>query len=46
MKFKKLADYFERIEKTASRLEMTEVLAELFKEASGDEIDQIVYLSL
>jgi len=46
MKFKKLAGYFEKIEKTASRLEMTEILAELFKEASVNEIDEIVYLSL
>ncbi|MCX6816418.1 MAG: ATP-dependent DNA ligase [Candidatus Beckwithbacteria bacterium] len=46
MKFKKLAEYLEKIEKTASRLEMTRHLAELYQEASGEEIDQIVYLSL
>jgi len=46
MKFKILAEYFEKIEKTASRLEMTEILAELFKEASVNEIDEIIYLSL
>jgi len=46
MKFKRLAEYFEKIEKTASRLEMTEILAELFKEASVNEIDEIIYLSL
>lgn len=46
MKFKRLAEYFEKIEKTASRLQMTRHLAELYREASGEEIDQIVYLSL
>ncbi len=46
MKFKRLAGYFERIEKQASRLAMTEELSKLFKEASVDEIDEVVYLSL
>lgn len=46
MKFKKLAEYFDRIEKTASRLKMTEILGQVFKEATADEIDQIVYLAL
>ncbi|MBU1085143.1 MAG: ATP-dependent DNA ligase [Candidatus Beckwithbacteria bacterium] len=46
MKFKKLAQYFERIEKTASRLAMTEILAELFEECSVNEIDLVTYLAL
>jgi len=46
MRFKRLAEYFEKIEKTASRLEMTRFLAELFKEAGAEEIDLTVYLSL
>lgn len=46
MKFKRLAEYFEKIEKTASRLGMTEILAEMLKEAQADEVDQIVYLAL
>ncbi|MEA3355587.1 MAG: ATP-dependent DNA ligase [Patescibacteria group bacterium] len=46
MKFKKLVGYFERIEKTASRLKMTEILADLFNQVSEDEIDEAVYLSL
>lgn len=46
MKFKRLAEYFEKIEKTASRLEMTRLLAELFKEVKPEEIDLAVYLSL
>lgn len=46
MKFKRLAEYLEKIEKTASRLEMTEILAQVFKGAQPEEIDQIVYLAL
>ena len=46
MKFKRLAEYFQRIEKTASRLAMTEILAELFKECDANEIDLVTYLSL
>lgn len=46
MKFSKLAEYFSRIEKTASRNEMTVILAELLKESPKDEIDKICYLSL
>ena len=46
MKFRKLAEYFEKIESEASRLAMTEDLSKLFKEASGDEIDEVVYLAL
>jgi DNA ligase-1 len=46
MKFKRLAEYFEKIEKEASRLAMTRDLAELFKEVSEEEIDQVIYLAL
>ena len=46
MKFKRFAEYLERIEQTPSRLKMTSVLAELFGEATADEIDQMVYLAL
>lgn len=46
MNFKQLADYWQEIDKTPSRLAMTAILARLFKESSGEEIDQIVYLSL
>ena len=46
MQFKRLAEYFEKIEKEASRLAMTEDLAKLFKESSVNEIDLVVYLSL
>ncbi len=46
MKFRRLAEYFEKIEKTASRLSMTEILAKMLKEAQADEVDQMVYLAL
>ena len=46
MKFKKLADYFSALEATSSRLKITEILADLLKEASPQEVDKICYLSL
>ncbi len=48
MKFKELAVFFQKLESTPKRLEMTDILAELFKKASADErvnIEEIVYLS-
>jgi DNA ligase-1 len=44
MKFSELAIYFEKIEKNSSRLEITRILAELFKKLSADEIGKTVYL--
>jgi len=46
MKFRELAKYFERLEATTKRLEMTEILAELFKnpQINKDEVDKIIYL--
>ncbi|MFA5770641.1 MAG: ATP-dependent DNA ligase, partial [Patescibacteria group bacterium] len=44
MKFSKLAIYFEKIEKNSSRLEITRILAELFKLLSVQEIAKVVYL--
>ncbi|MEK7536241.1 MAG: ATP-dependent DNA ligase [Patescibacteria group bacterium] len=46
MLFNKLSLYFEKLEKTASRLEITAILKELFKETSRLEIKEVVYLSL
>ncbi len=45
MKFKKLCEYFERLDETTKRLEMFDILAELFRDASSDDIDKIIYLS-
>jgi len=44
MKFSGLAIYFERIEKNSSRLEITRILAELFKSLNTQEIGKVVYL--
>lgn len=44
MKFRELALYLERLEKTSSRNEITQILADLFKKADPAEIDKIVYL--
>ncbi len=45
MKFLKLVEYFERLEATAKRLEMFDILSQLFKESNADDIDKIIYLS-
>lgn len=46
MKFKNLAVYFDKLEKTSSRIEITRILADLFKKSDKREIDKVVYLSL
>jgi len=46
MKFQKLAEYFAELEKTSSRLKITEILASLLREASPEEVAKICYLSL
>ncbi len=45
MKFSALTTYFEKLEATTKRLEMFDILAELFAHASGSDIDKIIYLS-
>ncbi|MDO8686804.1 MAG: ATP-dependent DNA ligase [Candidatus Berkelbacteria bacterium] len=45
MVFEKLSIYFEKLEKTSSRLALIEILSDLFKEASGEDIDKIIYLT-
>lgn len=44
MTFRHLAEYFEKLETTASRLTMTEVLAALFKETQAQTIKEVTYL--
>ena len=46
MTFKQLAVYLQKLEKTSSRIEITKILAELFKKSGDDEIDKIIYLLL
>ncbi len=44
MLFSTLAQYFDKLENTPSRLEMTELLSRLFKESDRSEIGNICYL--
>jgi len=45
MKFHDLAAFFERLDATSKRLEMFEILADLFRRAAPDEIAPIIYMS-
>ena len=45
MLFDTLVDTYQRLESTTKRLEMTDILSELFKEATSNEIDMIIYLT-
>jgi DNA ligase-1 len=42
----KLSQYLQKLEDTASRIEITKILSDLYKNSSADEIDKVVYLSL
>jgi len=45
MNFSNLANYFEKLEATSSRLALIDILSELFKEVkTGEEIEKICYL--
>jgi len=44
MSFKDLAFFFEKIEKTKSRLEITELLAKLFKKLNPNELEMTIFL--
>lgn len=46
MKFGEFSVYLSRLEETASRIKITEILADLLKAAGSSEIDKICYLSL
>lgn len=43
MRFAQLVDYFERLEATTKRLEMLDILSELFRACDRAEIDRVVY---
>jgi DNA ligase 1 len=45
MLFDTLVDTYQRLESTTKRLEMTDILSDLFKEATSEEIDMIIYLT-
>ena len=44
MTFSELAKYFDRISQNSSRLEITRILAELFRKLTPEEIEKVVYL--
>ncbi|MEM4416389.1 MAG: ATP-dependent DNA ligase, partial [Candidatus Caldarchaeum sp.] len=46
MLFRELVDYYERLEATTKRLEMTDILAELLVKTPADVIDKVVYMTL
>lgn len=46
MKFSVLADYLQRLEQTRSRLEMTDLLVDLFSRTPKEDIDKVAYLCL
>lgn len=46
MKFQQLAQYFQQLEKTSSRNQMTVILAAVFKKTDAEEIDKTCYLCL
>ncbi|WP_400224807.1 ATP-dependent DNA ligase [Methanomethylophilus alvi] len=46
MQFGDLAEVFDRLEKTNSRLEMTDILAEFFRNVKPEEIRKTIYLSV
>lgn len=45
MDFLKVAEAFEKVEGKSSRLQMTDLMAELLKEASSKDIEKLVYVS-
>ena len=45
MEFRDLSKYFEKMEATTKRLELTDLLSQLFNESTPDEIDKIAYLT-
>ena len=46
MLFSEFSLYLKRLEDTASRLEITAILSDLFNKTSKEEIKEVVYLSL
>jgi DNA ligase-1 len=45
MLYSTLAEFYERLESTTKRLEMTDILAELFDVAELDELEHLIYMT-
>jgi len=43
--FETLCEYYDRLEKITGKIDMTKILADLFRKADPDEIDKIAYLT-
>ena len=46
MQFCQLAEVFDRLESTSSRLEMTDILSDFFRKVEPSELRQMIYLSV
>ncbi|SNZ07782.1 DNA ligase-1 [Persephonella hydrogeniphila] len=46
MEYRKLAEFYDFLEKTTSRIEMTNALVKLFQETPKEIVDKVVYLSI
>jgi len=46
MEYTKLAQLYQILEETTSRIKMTQALVDLFKETPPELIDKVVYLSI
>jgi len=45
MEYAVLVSFYERLDATTKRLEMTDILVELFRQADKDEVKEVVYLT-
>ncbi|OGS50150.1 MAG: ATP-dependent DNA ligase, partial [Euryarchaeota archaeon RBG_16_68_12] len=46
MLFSRVVEWYERIEATTKRLEMTDLLVQMFREAPPEDLDKLVYLTM
>ncbi len=46
MLFETLCEYYDKLEKITSKIDMTKILADLFRKADPEEIDKIAYLTV
>ena len=44
--FETLCEYYDRIEKITGKIDMTKILADLFRKTEPDEIDKVVYFTV
>ncbi|MEM3947208.1 MAG: DNA ligase, partial [Metallosphaera sp.] len=44
MKFKLIAEYFDKLEKISSRIQLTSLLSDLFKNTDKNTISKVVYI--